>query len=198
MTAIGVGDCPPLDLMTTLLEWRIKALLVLNKPQEALEAAKSYYNVCALNQTERAVQLVGLCLNECHPNDAGAPGESIADQFRHEQAVESKIGVGAATEPSDASPAGLMLKSISVDAKLYDDGLTEFERRSRRFADRVAYANLLLVADKADQAEAIFRELLGSARNQDQINQAYDGVARSLRAEDGNLARANAYLRGKG
>jgi hypothetical protein len=51
-----------------------------------------------------------------------------------------------------------------------------------------------LIADKSAEAEALFRELYQSAGTQQDLATATEGLARSLRAEDGTLARANAWL----
>jgi hypothetical protein len=195
MTISALNSDPWPETAETILEWRIKALLLMNKPMDALEAAKSYYNICRLKQTPRAVEVVGLCLTQANPEDT-----EIADRFRHEQAVQSQIGAGAATQPADspqALPLGAKLKSVVIDAQPYEDGLAEWSGRGRRFEFQRNDADLLLAADKATEAETIFRDLFSRARTQEQIDTANEGIARSLRAEDGNLARANAYLKGK-
>jgi len=205
IAAQSVNSNPQPDVIASLLEWRIRALLLMNKPAEALESAKSYYNACPWKQTDYAVQLVGLCLSQCNPAD-----QTIGQRFRDGQSAASLSGIAAATQPDRGGvgaagrivPGAMegipMLKSITIDSKLYEDGLTEWVTHTRRANERANYANLLLAADRGEEAETIFRDLYGTARTQDQINIAYEGIARALRAEDGNVARANAWLAGNG
>jgi hypothetical protein len=168
--------------MSQLMEDRVNALLAMDKPQLALEEAKGYYNVCDIKNTAHAIDLVGMCLAKCHPEDL-----EIVHRFRNEQAA-SASGAAAATQPAG------MLKGVVIDGKPYEDAITAWASRTKRFNDRVDYGNLLLAADRGDEAEKLFRELYQLATTPADLAVATEGISRSLRAEDGNVGRANAWL----
>jgi hypothetical protein len=183
LSLAGILARPEVIAITELTRWRANALLELGKPQDALQAAKSNYNVCDLDHTPAAIELVGQCLAACHPGD-----DEIIRRFRNEQAAASS----AAAEPSASQPAPTLL-SVRVDAAPYKKAIRTWSARTS-FKDRVEYGNLLLVADRCADAEKVFRDLYKTAATQDDLNIAVEGIARSLRAEDGNLARANTWL----
>jgi hypothetical protein len=178
-----------------LLDFRTKALLAMDKPQDALQAAKSYYNTCAFKKTPYAIQLVALCLVKCRPDDP-----DVARRFRDEQANASAPAdaadasqVGATqstTEPTVAST----LKSIVIDQSIYKAAIADWSQRSVEFSERVSYGNILLAADRCEDAEKVYRELYKLASTQKELDSATEGIARTLRAEDGNVNRANAWL----
>jgi hypothetical protein len=179
----GLLNRTDVTTVASLLELRSRAFLALDKGPQAMEAAKSYYNVCRLSDTQAAIGLVGLCLAKCHPDDDG-----IALRFRQEQA-----GASSPSGPSTQSSERPMLKSVAIDSSPYAQAIKRWSTRTK-FSDRAGYANLLLAADNAPDAEKVFRQLAALAATQDEANLAAEGIARSLRAEDGNLARANAWL----
>jgi hypothetical protein len=175
----GLLRRPGPEGITPLLDFRLKALLALDRTDEALRAAKSYYNVCDLKYTAGAVETLALVLARTHPDDL-----EIARRFRAEQAA------AAAGRP----PAGpSTLAEIKVDASLYKGALDQLSLKTR-FSDRVGYAHLLLAADRGQDAEKVFRELFQIASNQADLTTAAEGIAKALRAQDGNVARANAWL----
>ncbi|HVS70794.1 MAG TPA: hypothetical protein VHQ47_06040 [Phycisphaerae bacterium] len=105
-------------------------------------------------------------------------------KFREEQAQAS------AGKP----PAGdAIFKSVTIDDKPFETALGSWKAKTR-FIDRVCYGDLLLAADKGSDAEKLFKELFQLATTQDELTMATEGIAKSLRAEDGNVARANVWL----
>ena len=189
----GLLAGPKLVSVSYLAEWRVRAFLAIDKPQMALRAAKSYFNVCPMDKTEEAIELVALCLVKCHPDD-----QEIARRFRLEQSMAS--GTSNPPPPADAGStlpssdqSSPILKSVVIDAETYSDALKTAALRTK-FFDRAFYGNLLLVADRGVNAEKVFRELYKLAATQEELDLAVEGIARSLRAEDGNLGRANAWL----
>jgi hypothetical protein len=167
-----------MDAIVPLQEARLRAYLALGKNDEALKVAKGYYNVVEIKNTAAAVDFVGTCLAKAHPED----GE-IVRKFRNEQAQASQ----------GTAPEKAMLKEIVVDSGPFEAALRVMATKTR-YIDRVAYGNLLLIADKGEDAEKLFRELYQVAATQEELTQATEGIARALRAEDGNVARANAWL----
>jgi hypothetical protein len=177
---------PNIGNISQFMPWCIKALLALNKSEEALEAAKSFYNVCPMQKTNDAVNLVAQCLAACHPNDL-----QIVSEFRTEQS-----GAGANNADSGTQPAP-MLQSVQIDPTLYNTAIGKWNAQSTlssKFYDFVAYANLLLMADRGQDAQKVFTQLYQLATTQDELNDAAEGIARSMRAEDGTVFRANAWL----
>jgi hypothetical protein len=180
---------PNIDNISSCIPWRIKALLALNKPEEALEAAKSFYNVIPMQKTNDAVNLVAQCLAACHPNDL-----QIVREFRIEQSGAAANGTG--TNPQ-ATQQNSILQSVQIDATLYNTAIGKWNAQSTlssKFYDFVAYANLLLMADHGQDAQKVFTQLYQLATTQDELNDAAEGIARSMRAEDGTVFRANAWL----
>ena len=163
---------------------RARALLAENKPQEALSAAKAYYDVARLGSTADAIRLVGLCLAKAHPED-----NDIARRFKKQQLA------WAATQPSSDPTLGEpILPSIPVDGSPYANLIDTIQ-----LDDTVGYVqylrkgNLLLVAGRAKEARAAFEDGLEIAEGRD-VQFAIENVARAIRAESGCVGSANAYI----
>jgi len=174
---------PATGTIGPLLSFHARALLGLHHAKEALAAARSYYNVCDFSATADAVQIAAECLAEAYPEDL-----EIVRRFKAEQSAagDSTSSPGATTQPA-------MLAAVAIDDQPYSAALKHLQSTTR-FRDRVAYGNLLLAAGHAQEAEALFRHLYQLADTQDNLAIATEGLARSLRAEDGTIARANAWL----
>lgn len=184
LAVLGVLGRPIPESIMTLYDARVQSLLALGRPHEALAAAKSYYNACDLTMTGHAVDLVAQSLAKAHPEDAG-----IADRFKAEQTQASGGTVDKTRKP--------VLQSVQFDVfqrLSYDAAVKIWSAKNTRFTDRVAYGHLLLVADKSADAEKLFRDLYQVATTQDELTQATEGIAKAIRAQDGNLARANKWL----
>jgi hypothetical protein len=178
--ALATGLSSP-HTLEPMMEIRAQAFITLNEMPQALEAAKCVYNLTDLKNTATGVQFFALCLSRAHPADP-----TIASKFRDEQAAAS---AGGATTQS----SGATLKSISVDPQPYADAIQTWSSQLK-FANRIEYGDLLLAADRCDEAEKTFRELYELAASQAELDMAAEGIARSIRDEDGNVARANAWL----
>ena len=188
LSLAGALARPQINFVTALMALRARALLALGDSNQALQAAKGYYNVCYMKNSTNAIQLVAQCLAQADLDD-----DTIAQRFINEQ----NIAASAATDGSTTQPATPMLKTVQIDPTLYADALKKWKARTvltGDFNDFASYANVLLVADQADQAEKIFESLYKQATTQDDLNTAIEGIARSMRAEDGNVGRANAWL----
>ena len=79
LTMLGIENRPETMAIGPILEIRAQTLLVENKPDEALAAAKSYYNACAFRDTTKAVDLVAQCLAKARATDT-----EIGRKFRSE------------------------------------------------------------------------------------------------------------------
>jgi len=180
------ADQNPIEI---LFELRTQSLLKLDKPQEALQAAKSYYNVCELKLTNKAIDLVAICLAKSYPDDL-----EIVPKFRSEQNEASRMVTDATSQPETPAANPQILKSVKIDDGMFADALKAWSQKTQEFNDRVSYGNLLLAANHGQDAEKLFRELYKMAATDKELSAAADGLARTLRAEDGNVARASFWL----
>ncbi len=169
------------------LDLRAKAYLALNKPQEALVAAKACFNECEIKEMEHETTLVCQCLVKRYPEDAG-----IDLRFRAELAR----GLAAPRDPAAPKPASV-LDAVKVDPAVFKKGLDLWKARANatgaKFLDKIYYGNLLLASGRPEEAEKMFRDMYTASTGADRTSAA-DAVARALRAQDGNLGRANAWL----
>ena len=69
-------------------ELRANSFLASGEPAKALSAAKSYYAVCEMKETQSAIALVGECLAQVHPDDV-----NIVDRLRAQQTAWSASGI---------------------------------------------------------------------------------------------------------
>lgn len=161
---------------------RAKALLADKKPQEALAAAKAYYNVCAMRSNDDAIKLVAQCLAAARPDD-----QDIVERFQREQA-----GSGPTTQPSgDTEAPPSVLSAIQVDPGPFEQAIENVQGGS--YDQLVAKGNLLLLVDKPKDALQVFLQSIDSA-DERHFGEAIDNVARAIRAQSGNVGPANAYL----
>lgn len=163
----------------TLLTFRYQALTALGKNEDALAAAKSYFNVVQMTQTQRGLDAIIGLLPKVHPEDP-----AIVQKFRAEQAD------AAAGRPA---PETSIMKSIKIDATIYEDALKEYKAKTD-VRGKISYGDLLLAADKGEEAEKVFREVYTVATATDLTNAA-EGIAKALRAQDGNAVRAAAWYK---
>jgi tetratricopeptide (TPR) repeat protein len=162
---------------------RAAALRGEGKPVEALSAAKAYYDVALLRNTEDAINLVSTSLATAHPED-----QTIATRFKIQQAA------WAATQPSTESSSDLgesVLNNIKVDGSPFEKAVAGINPSG--YWQYVAKGNLLLASGKGKEAEPLFEKALAIAP-QDQAANAVENVARAIRAEAGCVAPANAYI----
>lgn len=174
---LAVLNADDIRMAENCMKFRAQALMQLNKPQLALVAAKSYYNVCRTKDLQDAIDLVATCFNKCYPNNS-----DIADRFRAAQAV-----TGIATSPS-------LLEAVVVNDSLFEDAIEQRRVEPQDVNHFINYGNLLLIADRCSEAEKIFREQFRRAETKQQLASATEAIARCLKAEDGNPARANQWL----
>jgi tetratricopeptide (TPR) repeat protein len=177
---------------------RVAALLAMNRPEEALAEAKSLYNVCTMKGTGDALVLMAQCLQAVHPED-----KTIAERFKLQQVAGSTSSpqAGASTQPS-TQPAGStsspqaepnMLKAIRINAEPYLESANLPRLQREAFPNLVSRGNLLLEADKLAEAKQCFEAAYPLAGEKDQAKAA-ESLARVMKAEDGTVGRANAYI----
>lgn len=160
---------------------RIKALLALGKVEEALANAKSLFNIATMSGTSEAILVVAECLNAAKPDDP-----ELFNRFRDEQ-IAGAAASGSTTQPAVKST---VLAGIKVDPKPYEDALRRFTAEDA--SGLMARGNLLLLADRVKDARPIFQRLYSLAGSD--VNEASEALARLIKAEDGTIGRANAWV----
>lgn len=168
--------------------WRLRVEALMdegNDPAAALAAAKAYYNVAPLKETEAAVRLVSRGLDAAYPDDA-----SLLRRFKTQQVQWSTVDVLPATG------SGELGENVLKTIKITDDALGKLADANKRrdFAGLMAKGNLLLLADRCAEARKAFESAELAAENPEQASAAVEGVARAIRAEAGALGPANAYI----
>ena len=97
-------------IVEALLQMRVRALVVAGRGDEALAAAKSFYNVVTMRNTSVAIDPVAQALTAAHKDQPG-----LGKKFRLQQ-IES-AGTNATVEAAAKMPS--MLADVKVDAKPY-------------------------------------------------------------------------------
>jgi hypothetical protein len=177
---------------SALQNCRVEALLAAGKYDAALAQAKAFYNVATMAETERAIPLVAEALRQTR----GAADADIGRRFTQQQ-IAAAEAARPATQPGVASDS--VLKTIHIDSQPYEANIGELRAMRPSYLNRTRLGNLLLLADRPTEARRAFEEALPLAKTE-QLPAAVEGIARAIRAEDGTVARANAYilsLRGK-
>lgn len=170
--------------VTYFARTRVMALLEQGKADAALRAAKAYYDVALLKQTEDAIDLLAEALLTANPDDS-----EIVARLHRQQAA-------AAQSADGAIPAGLgesVLKGIASEADLYEARIAEFREGRQNYNSLVSQGNLLLLAGRAGEAREAFERAYQIAPAE-QLVEATQNVARAIRAEDGSIGRANAWI----
>jgi hypothetical protein len=160
-----------------LQKLRVQALLRMRRPG-GLAAAKSLFNVCHMRNAADSLMLVTECLKVAYPDD-----DTIGRQFIEEQVAGAK----ADTAGSQSS----VLANIKIDGSLYDKAIKG--AAGQRYGDLVALGNLLLLADRPREAQTVFERAYGIAPT-NRLAAATENVVRCIKAEDGTIGRANAWV----
>ncbi|MGD0766583.1 MAG: hypothetical protein ABSB42_00010 [Tepidisphaeraceae bacterium] len=177
---------PPKDwdvpTVCTFQEARVRAFLGEGNYARALAEAKSYYNVALLADTPTAIDLLAQAL-------ARTKGLDVAEQFRKQQQA------GAVFPGNGPSIAPSILPSIKVNGSWLNDSIDGTKYGSPyKFANQIAQGDLLLLADQPAEAERSFLKACDYIENDWDLPQALEGIARSVRAQDGSVGRAKAFI----
>jgi len=162
-------------------EARVRAFLAEGQYAQALSEAKSYYNLCPLNEMPTAIDLLTQAL-------ALTRGTAVANLFNSQ--ATANLATSAAT-PDVAQ----ILSSIHVNDSLYARGIEMTRAGSTQFPfdNQLSLGNLFLLADKPSDALDAFVCACRSTQNQWDLPKAIDGIARSLRARDCSLNSARQF-----
>lgn len=169
---------------------RVRALLAAGKADEALQAAKSLFNVSTMQGTSEAILLVAETLNAARPKDK----ESF-NKFREEQMAGAAAPAGEGGAPESVRTAkgarSTVLESIKVDPAKYEAALSKMTGED--YQSLMGRGNLLLMADRVAEAREVF-ERMYSLATASELVEASEALARTIRAEDGTIGRANAWV----
>jgi len=179
--------------LAKLEKLRTQAFLAAGDPASALSTAKAYYAVASLKDTADAIDLVALCLAAVHPDDPAIVQRFKQQQIAWASAAPTSQPDAAAGDNAPANP-GLgdpVLPAIPVDAKPFDDAIAAIALND--YSQFLAKGNLLLLAGRAAEAHEVFSKAVLIAPSAKE-GEAYEAVARAIRAESGYLAPANAYI----
>jgi tetratricopeptide (TPR) repeat protein len=173
---------------------RVEALLAAGKYEEALVAAKAYYNVATLAETERAINLFA----EALAHTRGKDDPEIVRRFKQQQIDDAEAPT---TAPATTVPAGesttlssdSILNSIALDPAPYEQRIAAYQHTRQNHNALWAQGNLLLVSGKPAEARQCFEKAFDVAPP-DKWPAAIENIARAIRAEDGSVGRANAYI----
>jgi len=168
-----------------LLQMQIRALMAAGRGMEALAVAKSLYNYVSMRNTSVAIDLVGQALTAAHKDQPG-----LGKKFR----LQQMEGPSTNAIPDAIAKTPSMLADVKVDAKPYEPAIAgQLKVDNVTLGTLKTLANLYLLADQPKKAEELFRRIYEMA-DQANLSAAIEGIARSYRAQDGNIARANAYI----
>jgi tetratricopeptide (TPR) repeat protein len=165
---------------------RVEALLAAGRNEEALSAAKGLYNVSGMGFTRDMLSLVARVLSAAYPEDG-----DIANRFLAEQ-VE---GARASTQPYQpevsTTELPMALSRVKVNPKPYERAI---QRESGEdFGALTATGNLMLLSDKPREAMQVFEKAYAIAPD-DRLAYATENLARAMKAVDGTIGRANAFV----
>lgn len=191
------GDLPTVEACQAA---RVRAALGLNKPDLALSHAKGLFNVSSMTTTSASLLLLAECLN------AKSPGEvEPVKKFRIEQINGARTenltittqpaGTGAVsglpvatTQSAANSPT---LQGIKIDGAAYEEAFKKLIGED--YASLTARGNLMLLADRVKDAREMFERAYGVGADTNVVA-ATENLARVLKAEDGTIGRANAWV----
>jgi len=176
------------EFVEQLQEYRIEALLALGRHDDALANAKVLYNVASMKGTARAMRVFCQCLELARPDDKG-----IIDRFKAEQIAGAKQ-----TLVAQPRQPGTVLGSIRLsiaDSRLYEDRIAKNRQASvDDMSWRSGLGNGLLLEDRPDEALQVMEELCQATTKGENLKHAIENVARAIKAQDGAIGRANAYI----
>jgi tetratricopeptide (TPR) repeat protein len=165
-----------------------KLLLQQGQFESALSAAKAYYNIAELSKTQDAIKLMNTILTK-------ARGRTVAAQWRREQNPVSNAGPNRAASVS-RDP---IYQTIKVNSAPFDAAIRQLEMAPEDYSSTISCGNLLLLMGKPAQAKSCFECALQIANaeaieNPQRTSAALEGIARSLRDEDGSARRADQFI----
>lgn len=185
----GLDDTDGIGMMQLCLT---QAFLDSGKYEEALSASRTYYNICTLKDTSKAINLVSqVMINTRMKSDP-----SIIEEFKEQQSQLAQVSQQAPSSTQPSNGKTNILFTIPLDTSPYAAQAKKLESHGlpTTYSKLTASGNLYLLADKPKQARNAFALSIDLASNKKQAATAIANVARSIRAADGSVGNANAYI----
>jgi hypothetical protein len=178
-----------LSSIQQLLQFRILALAKAKQPIAALGAAKALFNVCSLHDTEPMLLILAQAINVAHPTDPNAAQPLVDSEMAGAVVEDENTAMVSAVER--ALPADPAFKS-RADARRPGSYLIP----SDEWGAINSQVNLLLLADEPAEAVKVLHAVrkTNHSVNPRDIDEA---LARAIRAEDGTIGRANAFIKAR-
>lgn len=173
-----------------VLQTRIKTLIVLGRTKEALADARGLFNVSGMTGTADAILAVAEALGAAYSNDP-----DIYNRFRDEQVAgvgppTTAAAAAAATQPATRPVVCTILLDIAIDPAPFDKAIAAIAGEDAQ--SLLGKGNLLLLSARPAEARAVFEKMYSLAGAD--LVEASESLARCLKAEDGTIGRANAYV----
>ncbi|HEX4052632.1 MAG TPA: M14 family zinc carboxypeptidase [Tepidisphaeraceae bacterium] len=177
----------------------VESLMAQGLYDQALAAAKSYYNVATLKDTAAAIDLVADVLNKSR----GGRDPTIGLRFKTEQAStgpQSPLPAAGSVDPalqadvpSSTNPS---LDAITVDDSAYEPAIARtFTHAEESYGSLIGRGNLLLLADRPVEARQCFTSACRFTDGETgKLRNALEGIARAVRAQSGGITEANALI----
>ena len=202
LARFGIVSVPYVpDPVRVALEVRIQAALARQNPQEALKYARSLFNVATMEQTAEALLQVELCLKAAYPDKP-----ELIERFRQEQIqgshfegpVDAPAGQAAGEKAPDAARSPDLAKTgtplitaIPASDQGYLGAADTIPSSNNLY--HFSRGNLFLLASRPEEARKEFEAGLADPGEQNP-QRLQEGIARAMKAEDGLIGRANAYI----
>ena len=185
------------DDLEYLLGMRIQELRAAGRPEEALVDAKRLFLVSSMAHTGQALKMVERCLKAVAAS-RGEAGAETQRRFRQEQRTGAAEAAGKEVSATLAEllarpgARSAVLDAIQIPPEPYLTAAAGFDGTDE--ASLTARGNLLLLAGRPREAQKVFDALLQGTDAAD-LRGYFENVARTVKAEDGTIGRANAYAR---
>jgi len=158
---------------------RIQSLLRVGKNGEALTQAKALFNLASMKTAGDALFLVRECLDAVHGN------HDATELLEREQLAGADNGLTGAKLRSPT------LDAIKTNSKPYERAIESLVGTD--YESLCARGNLLLLAGRAQESRKTFEQAYTMAPEK-KLAVAIENIARAMKAEDGTIGRANAWV----
>jgi len=183
--------------VVTLQKIRVRAYLRMAAWDHAVQAGKGLYNVCPVDQVDDAVNLLTAALKGATKHLPKYNDRTLVERFQLEQKHGATITTPIPTEasPSTNPSARSVLASIVVAERRWGPGLKAM--KGNDYLSLIGRANLLLLNDQTEEARKALDQAKATvdAEHEGDVTEA---ISRLLKAEDGSVGRARAWLHDHG
>jgi len=174
-----------------LLAWRVKALAQLGRYDQAWDSARAMYNLATI----RGFPGVVTTMTDLARTTPSADGTDMA--------LESRLRflLMAGSGDSHVNIWSVLARPIPVDSLARDSRLLRAlasRANSNWYGAQIERGNLFLIVNRPADAMTCFSNALSLAKDSKQQSDAALGIARAMKAADGNTFRANQFASSPG